>query len=215
MKKDSSKPIIFLKAVLKLTITKRNFLSNRIIVLILFFIFYSCQKEKTEEASKQLEINKLFSEDTHGDKTKVYANDSLFCIYRDDDHLKVWKNGILLKDHQAILPLIKGNDSTQLLRTYKFQSELMNLDFKKYSNKAVNWDTKDYQIRKRGEDYFLYKKGYSKLKLPIRHFETMDWITFNSMDINNDNVPELFIFNESYNDREDLEYGKMIVYEIQ
>ncbi len=43
----------------------------------------------------------------------------------------------------------------------------------------------------------------------------MDWITFNSMDINNDKVSELFIFNESYNDREDQEYGKMVVYEIK
>lgn len=125
------------------------------------------------------------------------------------------ENGFLLEDNTAILPLIKRNESTKMFKTYRFQSELMNLDFKNYSNKTINWDTKDYQIRKNGKDYFLSKKGYSEKKLLIRHYESTDWITFNSMDINNDKVPELFIFNESYNDRDDQEYGKMIVYEIK
>ena len=102
-----------------------------------------------------------------------------------------------------------------MFRTYKFQSELMDLDFKNYPDKTVSRDTKDYHIRKKGEDYFLYKKGYSEIKLPVRHYESMDWITFNSMDINNDRIPELFIFNESYNSRQDNEYGTMTVYEIQ
>ncbi|MGN7708310.1 hypothetical protein [Chryseobacterium sp. 22543] len=162
-----------------------------------------------------MKINEVFTEQTYGDNAKVYVNDSLFCIYVDDNNLKTWSNGVLLKDNKAILPLIKGNGSTKMFKTYKFQSELMNLDFKNYSNKTINWDTKDYQIRKKGKDYFLSKKGYSEIKLPIRHYESTDWITFNSMDINNDKVPELFIFNESYNDRDDKEYGKMIVYEIK
>lgn len=190
-------------------------LNHLIVSGLLFLILFSCQKEKASEAPKPLKINKIFSEDTHDDTAMVYTNDSLFCIYSDDHHLKVWKNGFALKEPKEILPLIKNNDSTKVFRTYKFQSELMNLDFKKYSSKTVNRDTKDYQIRKKGEDYFLSKKGYNDLKLPVRHYESMDWITFNSMDINNDNVPELFIFNESYNGREDLEYGKMTVYEIQ
>ena len=183
--------------------------------IFLLFVLIGCKKENTVELPKPLKINKLFTEQTYGDDAKVYTNDSLFCIYQVDAHLKVWKNGILLNDNQDILPLIKKNDSTKMFRTYKFQSELMNLDFKKYSDKVVNRDTKDYQIRKKGEDYFLYQKGYNEIKLPVRHYESMDWITFNSMDINNDRIPELFIFNESYNSREDNEYGTMTVYEIK
>lgn len=190
-------------------------LNNFASFIILFATFCSCQKKKITETLKPLTIHKIFSEDTHGDHTKVYTNDSLFCLYLDDHNFKVWKNGAYLKDHRAILPLIKQNDSMKMFRAYKFQSELMKLDFNNYSSKKVNWDTQDYQIRKKGEDYFLYKHGYSELKLPVRHFESIDWITFNSMDINNDQIPELFIFNEAYNDREDLEYGKMTVYEIK
>jgi DNA-directed RNA polymerase beta' subunit len=199
-------------------VSKRYFLpkSNSLVLfIILFFAISSCKKEKITETPQQLKINKIFTEQTYGDNARVYTNDSLFCIYLDDNNFKVWKNGFFVKDNKALLSLIKRNDSSKMFRTYKFQSELMNLDFKNYSNKAVTWDTKDYQIRKNGENYFLYKKGYSKIKLPIRHYESMDWITFNSMDINNDKIPELFIFNESYNDREDQEYGKMIVYEIK
>ncbi|MDG4651880.1 hypothetical protein [Chryseobacterium arthrosphaerae] len=188
---------------------------NNFPLFIIIFTLYSCQKEKVTEALKPLTINRIFSEETYDDRTKVYTNDSLFCLYPDGRDFKVWKNGILMKDHKSILPLIKGNDSAKIFRTYKFQSELMKLDFNNYSAKTVNRDTKDYQIRKKGEDYYLYKKGYRELRLPVRHFESMDWITFNSMDINNDQIPELFIFNEAYNDREDLEYGKMTVYEIK
>ncbi|AYZ14606.1 hypothetical protein EGY05_22955 [Chryseobacterium arthrosphaerae] len=188
---------------------------NNFPLFIIIFTLYSCQKEKVTEALKPLTINRIFSEETYDDRTKVYTNDSLFCLYPDGRDFKVWKNGILMKDHKSILPLIKGNDSAKMFRTYKFQSELMKLDFNNYSAKTVNRDTKDYQIRKKGKDYFLYKKGYRELRLPVRHFESMDWITFNSMDINNDQIPELFIFNEAYNDREDLEYGKMTVYEIK
>lgn len=183
--------------------------------IFLLFVLIGCKKENITELPKPLKINKLFTEQTYGDDSKVYTNDSLFCIYQDDTHLKVWKKGVFLNDNQDILPLIKKNDSTNMFRTYKFQSELMNLHFKKYSDKVVNRDTKDYQIRKKGEDYFLYKKGYNEIKLPVRHYESMDWITFNSMDINNDKIPELFIFNESYNSREDNEYGTMTVYEIK
>ncbi|MGG7552419.1 hypothetical protein ACQ7CX_17560 [Chryseobacterium arthrosphaerae] len=188
---------------------------NNFPLFIILFTLYSCQKENVTEALKPLTINRIFSEETYDDRTKVYTNDSLFCLYPDGRDFKVWKNGILMKDHKSILPLIKGNDSAKMFRTYKFQSELMKLDFNNYSAKTVNRDTKDYQIRKKGKDYFLYKKGYRELRLPVRHFESMDWITFNSMDINNDQIPELFIFNEAYNDREDLEYGKMTVYEIK
>ncbi|WP_343681105.1 hypothetical protein [Chryseobacterium arthrosphaerae] len=188
--------------------------SNNFPLFIILFTLYSCQ-EKVTETLKPLTINRIFSEETYDDHTKVYTNDSLFCLYPDGRDFKVWKNGILMKDHKSILPLIKGNDSAKIFRTYKFQSELMKLDFNNYSAKTVNRDTKDYQIRKKGKDYFLYKKGYRELRLPVRHFESMDWITFNSMDINNDQIPELFIFNEAYNDREDLEYGKMTVYEIK
>ncbi|WP_241330123.1 hypothetical protein [Chryseobacterium arthrosphaerae] len=188
---------------------------NNFPLFIIIFTLYSCQKENVTEALKPLTINRIFSEETYDDRTKVYTNDSLFCLYPDGRDFKVWKNGILMKDHKSILPLIKGNDSAKMFRTYKFQSELMKLDFNNYSAKTVNRDTKDYQIRKKGKDYFLYKKGYLELRLPVRHFESMDWITFNSMDINNDQIPELFIFNEAYNDREDLEYGKMTVYEIK
>ncbi|MEE6125772.1 hypothetical protein V2E39_00055 [Chryseobacterium arthrosphaerae] len=188
--------------------------SNNFPLFIILFTLYSCQ-EKVTETLKPLTINRIFSEETYDDHTKVYTNDSLFCLYPDGRDFKVWKNGILMKDHKSILPLIKGNDSAKIFRTYKFQSELMKLDFNNYSAKTVNRDTKDYQIRKKGEDYYLYKKGYRELRLPVRHFESMDWITFNSMDINNDQIPELFIFNEAYNDREDLEYGKMTVYEIK
>ncbi|WP_278377991.1 hypothetical protein [Chryseobacterium arthrosphaerae] len=188
---------------------------NNFPLFIIIFTLYSCQKENVTETLKPLTINRVFSEETYDDRTKVYTNDSLFCLYPDDRDFKVWKNGILMKDHKSILPLIKGNDSAKMFRTYKFQSELMKLDFNNYSAKTVNRDTKDYQIRKKGEDYYLYKKGYRELRLPVRHFESMDWITFNSMDINNDQIPELFIFNEAYNDREDLEYGKMTVYEIK
>ncbi|MGG7470320.1 hypothetical protein ACVVIH_17095 [Chryseobacterium arthrosphaerae] len=188
---------------------------NNFPLFIILFTLYSCQKENVTETLKPLTINRIFSEETYDDRTKVYTNDSLFCLYPDDRDFKVWKNGILMKDHKSILPLIKGNDSAKIFRTYKFQSELMKLDFNNYSAKTVNRDTKDYQIRKKGKDYFLYKKGYRELRLPVRHFESMDWITFNSMDINNDQIPELFIFNEAYNDREDLEYGKMTVYEIK
>lgn len=188
---------------------------NNFPLFIIIFTLYSCQKENVTETLKPLTINRIFSEETYDDRTKVYTNDSLFCLYPDGRDFKVWKNGILMKDHKSILPLIKGNDSTKMFRTYKFQSELMKLDFNNYSAKTVNRDTKDYQIRKKGKDYFLYKKGYRELRLPVRHFESMDWITFNSMDINNDQIPELFIFNEAYNDREDLEYGKMTVYEIK
>lgn len=186
-----------------------------ILFTLLFLTLFSCQKESITENPKQLKINKIFSEETYGDRAKVYTNDSLFCIYLSDNHLKAWKNGLPVNDHQAILALIKRNDSTKMFRTYQFQSELMNLDFRNYSHRTVNRDTRDYQIRKKGKDYFLYKEGYSEIKLPVRHYESMDWITFNSMDINNDHIPELFIFNESYNDREDLEYGKMTVYEIK
>lgn len=196
----------------KYSLLKSNSL---ILFIILFSVLSSCQKEKVSETPKQLKINKIFTEQTHGDNATVYTNDSLFCIYLDDNNFKVWKNSLFEKDNKPFLPLIKENDSSKMFRIYKFQSELMKLDFKNHSNKAINWDTKDYQIRKNGEDYFLNKKGYSEIKLPIRHYESMDWITFNSMDINNDKVPELFIFNESYNDREDQEYGKMIVYEIK
>jgi hypothetical protein len=188
---------------------------NWILFIILFFVLYSCQKEKASNTPNQLKISEIFTEQTYGNDVSVYTNDSLFCIYIDDNNLKTWKNGLLLKNNKAIFPLIKGNGSTKIFKIYKFQSELMNLDFKNYSKKTLNWDTKDYQIRKKGKDYFLSKKGYSEIKLPIRHYESTDWITFNSMDINNDKVPELFIFNESYNDREDQEYGKMIVYEIK
>ncbi|UEQ75346.1 hypothetical protein [Chryseobacterium arthrosphaerae] len=188
---------------------------NNFPLFIIIFTLYSCQKENVTETLKPLTINRVFSEETYDDRTKVYTNDSLFCLYPDDRDFKVWKNGILMKDHKSILPLIKGNDSAKMFRTYKFQSELMKLDFNNYSAKTVNRDTKDYQIRKKGEDYYLYKKGYRELRLPVRHFESMNWITFNSMDINNDQIPELFIFNEAYNDREDLEYGKMTVYEIK
>ncbi|OCA71452.1 hypothetical protein [Chryseobacterium arthrosphaerae] len=188
---------------------------NNFPLFIIIFTLYSCQKENVTETLKPLTINRIFSEETYDDHTKVYTNDSLFCLYPDGRDFKVWKNGILMKDHKSILPLIKGNDSAKIFRTYKFQSELMKLDFNNYSDKTVNRDTKDYQIRKKGKDYFLYKKGYRELRLPVRHFESMDWITFNSMDINNDQIPELFIFNEAYNDREDLEYGKMTVYEIK
>ncbi|MGN7865416.1 hypothetical protein [Chryseobacterium sp. 22458] len=211
MKKDflNSPKILILK---RYPLLKLN---HSVSFIILFFTLYSCQKEKVTEAPKPLTINRIFSEDTHGDNTKVYTNDSLFCLYLDDHNFKVWKNGILLKDHEAILPLIMKNDSTKQFRTYRFQSELMKLDFNNYSSKTLNRDTKDYPIRKKGEDYFLYKKGYRELRLPVHHFESMDWITFNSMDINNDQIPELFIFNEAYNDREDQEYGKMTVYEIK
>ncbi len=123
-----------------------------------FFTLYSCQKEKVTEAPKPLTINRIFSEDTHGDNTKVYTNDSLFCLYLDDHNFKVWKNGILLKDHEAILPLIMKNDSTKQFRTYRFQSELMKLDFNNYSSKTLNRDTKDYQIRKREKIIFCTKK---------------------------------------------------------
>ncbi|MCW3160533.1 hypothetical protein OH806_04545 [Chryseobacterium sp. WLa1L2M3] len=183
--------------------------------IILFSVLSSCQKEKVSETPNQLKINEIFTEQTYGDNARVYTNDSLFCIYIDDNNFKIWKNGLLLKNNKAIPPLIKGNESKKMFKTFKFQSELMNLDFKKYSNKTINWDTKDYQIMKKDKDYFLSKQGYGEIKLPIRHYESTDWITFNSMDINNDKVPELFIFNESYNDREDQQYGKMIVYEIK
>lgn len=205
-------------SLMNMAVSKRYFplkSKNWSLFIILFSVLSSCQKEKVSEIPNQLKINEIFTQQTYGDNAKVYTNDSLFCIYIDDNNLKTWKNGLLLKDNKTILPLIKGNESKKMFKTFKFQSELMNLDFKKYSNKTVNWDTKDYQIRKKGKDYFLFKKGYSEIKLPIRHYESTDWITFNSMDINNDKVPELFIFNESYNDREDQEYGKMIVYEIK
>lgn len=208
--------IVFLNS-LKILVSKGYPLlkSNNFPLFIIIFTLYSCQKENVTETLKPLTINRIFSEETYDDRTKVYTNDSLFCLYPDGRDFKVWKNGILMKDHKSILPLIKGNDSAKIFRTYKFQSELMKLDFNNYSAKTVNRDTKDYQIRKKGKDYFLYKKGYLELRLPVRHFESMDWITFNSMDINNDQIPELFIFNEAYNDREDLEYGKMTVYEIK
>ncbi len=185
------------------------------VFIFILSVFIGCKKETVTESPKPLKINKIFTEQTYGDDAKVFTNDSLFCIYRGDNHLKVWKNGIFLKDSTDILPFIKENNSTKMFRTLKFQSELMNLDFKNYPDKTVSRDTKDYQIRKKGEDYFLYKKGYSEIKLPVRHYESMDWITFNSMDINNDRIPELFIFNESYNSRQDNEYGTMTVYEIQ
>ena len=63
--------------------------------------------------------------------------------------------------------------------------------------------------------YFLTQSGYDEVMLPIKHYESMDWITFNSMDINDDKIPELFIFNESYNGKEDKEYGNMTAYEIK
>lgn len=208
--------IVFLNSLKMLILKEYPLLKlNNFPLFIILFTLYSCQKENVTEALKPLTINRIFSEETYDDRTKVYTNDSLFCLYPDDRDFKVWKNGILMKDHKSILPLIKGNDSAKIFRTYKFQSELMKLDFNNYSAKTVNRDTKDYQIRKKGEDYYLYKKGYRELRLPVRHFESMDWITFNSMDINNDQIPELFIFNEAYNDREDLEYGKMTVYEIK
>lgn len=208
--------IVFLNSLKMLILKEYPLLKlNNFPLFIILFTLYSCQKENVTEALKPLTINRIFSEETYDDRTKVYTNDSLFCLYPDGRDFKVWKNGILMKDHKSILPLIKGNDSAKMFRTYKFQSELMKLDFNNYSAKTVNRDTKDYQIRKKGKDYFLYKKGYRELRLPVRHFESMDWITFNSMDINNDQIPELFIFNEAYNDREDLEYGKMTVYEIK
>ena len=208
--------IVFLNSLKMLILKEYPLLKlNNFPLFIIIFTLYSCQKENVTETLKPLTINRVFSEETYDDRTKVYTNDSLFCLYPDDRDFKVWKNGILMKDHKSILPLIKGNDSAKMFRTYKFQSELMKLDFNNYSAKTVNRDTKDYQIRKKGEDYYLYKKGYRELRLPVRHFESMNWITFNSMDINNDQIPELFIFNEAYNDREDLEYGKMTVYEIK
>lgn len=60
----------------------------------------------------------------------------------------------------------------------------------------------------------MYSKG-AKIKLPITRSTDMDWVTFNSMDINNDKIPELFIFHEYFNSRDDEEYGQTHVYEVK
>lgn len=72
----------------------------------------------------------------------------------------------------------------------------------------------EVKILKDGKQYFLYSKG-AKIKLPITRSTDMDWVTFNSMDINNDKIPELFIFHEYFNSRDDEEYGQTHVYEIK
>lgn len=189
--------------------------------LFLFSYFVSCGKESIIDNHKQIKISELFKEQTYGDNATAYTNDSLFCIYINDNFFKVWKNGTLMKRSDNVLPLIKGNDSIKALKAFKFQSELMNLDFnnfiefqKKYNN-TINWTTKDYQIRKNSKEYFLDVKGYEKYKLPIKQSNDMDWITFRSMDINNDKSPELFIFHEYYNSSGDQEYGNFYVYEIK
>jgi hypothetical protein len=88
------------------------------------FILFSCQKEKSSEAPKPLKINKIFSEDTHDDTAMVYTNDSLFCIYSDDHHLKVWKNGLLLKESKEILPLIKKMSQPKCSELINFSQNL-------------------------------------------------------------------------------------------
>lgn len=187
----------------------------------IFLFFVSCTKESTKDKHKQIKISKLFKEQTYTDNATAYTNDSLFCIYINDNFFKVWKNGIPIKNTDNILPLIKNNDSIKALKAFKFQSELMNLDFtnfvefqKKYNNTS-DWTTKDYQIRKNGKEYFMDIKGYEKYKLPIKESNDRNWITFRSMDINNDKSPELFIFHEYYNSKTDQEHGDFYVYEVK
>jgi len=184
--------------------------------VILFFALSSCQKEKIMEAPKQLRINKIFSEQTYGDNAKVYTNDSIFCIYKNKNNFTVWRNGLLSKtDNKEIQRIIGENETTKLFRSYKYQSEFMGLDFKKYNDSTKNRSTKDYKILKEGKQYFLYIDDYPKIKLPVSQGNDMDWVTFNSMDINNDKIPELFIFHEYFNSKENEEYGQTYVYKVK
>ena len=74
------------------------------------------------QEKNQLKIYKIFSETTYGDDVTVYTNDSLFCLYFKNNKIKVWKNGVLLNDNVAILPLIKED---KIFKKYRFQSEFM------------------------------------------------------------------------------------------
>jgi len=78
--------------------------NSLVLFVILFLTFSSCQKEKIMEAPKQLRINKILTEQTYGDKARVYTNDSLFCIYIDDNNLKSWKMGFYWRIIQLFFP---------------------------------------------------------------------------------------------------------------
>lgn len=78
-------------------------------------MLYSCQKEKISNTPDQLKISEIFTEQTYSNDVSVYTNDSLFCIYI-DNNLKAWKNGLLLKNNKTIFSLIKGNGSTKIFK---------------------------------------------------------------------------------------------------
>lgn len=185
---------------------------------LLLLLVVCCKKEnlaKNDSKIKNITLNKLFEAPTYTDHCTVYTNDSLFCIYLNDNYLRVWKNGSAIKNSKAVLSLIKENNSLRVFKTYKYQSEFMRLDYDKYKSHMKDKSTKDYKIINQGMDFFLIIKGYQNIKIPINNGNDMDWITFNSMDINNDKIPELFIFHRGYDSKTDEEFGYTKVYEVK
>lgn len=199
----------------------RKFFQQHFIKIVYFSFligFVSCKKNIVEQKKelKQLTLHKLFTESTYSDSTKVFTNDSIFCIYKNKDNFTVWRDGILSKtDNRDIQQMIGENKMSKIFHVYKYQSEFMGLDFKKYNDNTKDRSTKDYKILKDGKQYFLHSDGYAKIRLPVSQGNDMDWITFNSMDINDDKIPELFIFHEYFNSKENQEYGETYIYEVK
>ncbi len=118
LKVDSDQPLPMKPSLMSAVVSKRYFpmkSKNWILFIILFFMLYSCQKEKISNTPDQLKISEIFTEQTYSNDVSVYTNDSLFCIYI-DNNLKAWKNGLLLKNNKAIFSLIKGNGSTKIFK---------------------------------------------------------------------------------------------------
>ncbi len=198
---------------------------KNILIILITLSCISCDKnihqiKNTENQEKKYSLEKLFTFSAiltdigDGKSSAVYTNDSLFCLhYKEtgfakstndilDEQFVVFKKGkviesINMKDKDWLHKIGQWKSITKNKNLNKF----LNIDYDVLikSNKKVCYDTKDYKIKEDDGNFFLLYKS-SEILIPLQKSDFKpDFISFNSLDINNDLKKELFVFRTRIN----------------